>query len=178
MSRPVLFVGRLAPHKRQDELIRAFAIYRRRHAPDATLTLVGEPLNDAYLRALRELGDRAGNVRFEHTLSERELADRYARASVFVCLSEHEGFCVPLLEAFAAEVPVIARPSGGVPETAGDAALLVDDRDPAVIAELIALAVTDGELRADLTRRGRERLDVYAPERSAVALRAALERLS
>ena len=174
----VLFVGRLAPHKRQDELIRAFAIYRRRHAPDATLTLVGEPLNEAYLRALRELGDRAGNVRFEHTLSERELADRYARASVFVCLSEHEGFCVPLLEAFAAEVPVIARPSGGVPETAGDAALLVDDRDPAVIAELIALAAGDAELRADLVHRGRERLEVYAPERSAVALRAALERLS
>ena len=82
------------------------------------------------------------------------------------------------IEAFAAEVPVIARPSGGVPETAGDAALLVDDRDPAVIAELIALAASDDELRADLVRRGRERLAVYAPERSAVALRAALERLS
>jgi glycosyltransferase involved in cell wall biosynthesis len=174
----VLFVGRLAPHKRQDELIRAFAIYRRRHAPDATLTLVGEPLNDAYLRALRELGDRAGNVRFEHTLSDRELADRYARASVFVCLSEHEGFCVPLLEAFAARVPVIARPSGGVPETAGDAALLVDERDPAVIAELLALTIGDGELRAELARRGEQRVEHYAPARAATALRAAVEQLS
>ena len=51
----MLFVGRLAPHKRQDEVIRAFALYRRRHAPDARLVLVGEPLNDAYLRALRDL---------------------------------------------------------------------------------------------------------------------------
>jgi glycosyltransferase involved in cell wall biosynthesis len=72
---------------------------------------------------------------------------------------------------------VIARPSGGVPETVGDAAVLVDDHDPAVIAELIALAATDGELRAELTRRGRERLVVYGPERAAVALRSALESL-
>jgi glycosyltransferase involved in cell wall biosynthesis len=172
----VLFVGRLAPHKRQDELIRAFALYRRRHAPEARLVLVGEPLNEGYLRALRELGDRAANVVFEHTLSERELAERYAAASVFVCLSEHEGFCIPLLEAFAAGVPVIARPSGGVPETVGDAALLVEDHDPSVLAELIDLAVTDQDLRDELARRGRERLEHYRPERSAVALRAALER--
>jgi len=174
----LLFVGRLAPHKRQDEAIRAFALYRRRHAPEARLTLVGEPLNEGYLRALRELGDRAGGVEIESSLSQEQLAGRYARASVFLCLSEHEGFCVPLLEAFAAEVPVIARPSGGVPETAGDAALLVDDRDPAVIAELIALAAGDSELRAELIRRGHERVARYAPERAAVKLREALERLS
>ena len=124
------------------------------------------------------LGDRAGNVVFEHTLNESELAERYARASAFVCLSEHEGFCIPLLEAFAAGVPVIARPAGGVPETAGDAALLVEDRDPSVTAELIHLAAGDRELRDELARRGRERLEVYRPERAAVALRAALERLS
>jgi glycosyltransferase involved in cell wall biosynthesis len=174
----VLFVGRLAPHKRQDELIRAFALYRRRHAPDAKLVLVGEPLNESYLRALRELADRAGGVEIESSLSQEQLAERYAAASVFVCLSEHEGFCVPLLEAFAAGVPVIARPSGGVPETAGDAALLVEDRDPGVIAELIALASDDDELRAELTRRGQERVEHYAPERAAVRLRAALESLS
>src|SRR5439155_5757186 len=159
----ILFVGRLAPHKRQDDAIRTFALYRRRHAPDATLVLVGEPLNDGYLRALRELGERAGNVVFEHTVSESALADRYAAASAFLCLSEHEGFCVPLLEAFAAEVPVIARPSGGVPETAGDAALLVDDRYPAVVAELLALAIADSELRAELARRGRARLEHHSP---------------
>jgi L-malate glycosyltransferase len=173
-----LFVGRLAPHKRQDEVIRAFAIYKRRHAPDARLTLVGEPLNEAYLRALRELAERVGGVEIESSLSREQLAQRYARASVFVCLSEHEGFCVPLLEAFAAGVPVIARPAGGVPETAGDAALLVEDREPSVVAELIALAETDEELRGELVRRGQARVEHYAPERAATALRQAVERLS
>jgi len=174
----ILFVGRLAPHKRQDEAIRAFALYRRRHAPDARLVLVGEPLNDGYLRALRELADQAGGVEIVSSLSQGELAERYASASAFLCLSEHEGFCVPLLEAFAAQVPVIARPSGGVPETAGDAALLVEDRDPAVVAELLALVTGDAELRAELARRGAERVAAYAPERSAVKLRAALESLN
>jgi glycosyltransferase involved in cell wall biosynthesis len=178
LSATVLFVGRLAPHKRHDEAIRAFALYRRRHASDARLVLVGEPLNASYLRALRELADRAGGVTIESSLGQQELADRYAEASVFLCLSEHEGFCLPLLEAFAAGVPVVARPAGAVPETAGDAALLADDRDPAVIAELLALAAADGELRDELTRRGRERLAAYAPERAAVKLRAALESLS
>ena len=174
----VLFVGRLAPHKRQDEVIRAFAVFRRRHAPDARLTLVGEPLNESYLAALRGLAEQAGNVEIESSLSPSELADRYARASVFLCLSEHEGFCVPLLEAFAAGVPVIARPAGGVPETVADAGLLVEDRDPAVIAELLALVTQDAELRAELVRRGRARVEHYAPERAAAALREALERLS
>jgi L-malate glycosyltransferase len=173
-----LFVGRLAPHKRQDEVIRAFALYRRRHAPDARLTLVGEPLNEGYLHALRALAEQAGGVAIESSLRQEQLARRYADASVFVCLSEHEGFCVPLLEAFAAGVPVIARPAGGVPETAGDAALLVDDRDPAVVAELIELLQSDAELREELVERGRRRVEHYAPERAAAALRAALEELS
>jgi glycosyltransferase involved in cell wall biosynthesis len=178
LFRHVLFVGRLAPHKRQDEVIRAFALYKQRHAPEARLTLVGEPLNEGYLKALRELADRVGNVKIESSLSQEQLAQRYASASVFVCLSEHEGFCVPLLEAFAADVPVIARPAGGVPETVGDAALLVDDRDPAVVAELIALVQSDAELRAELVRRGKQRVEHYAPERAAAALRAAIERVS
>jgi L-malate glycosyltransferase len=173
-----LFVGRLAPHKRQDEVIRAFAMYKRRHAPDARLTLIGEPLNEAYLRALRELAERVGGVEIESSLSQEQLAQRYASASVFVCLSEHEGFCVPLLEAFAAGLPVIARPAGGVPETAGDAALLVEDREPSVVAELMALVESDKELRDELVRRGQARLEHYAPERAATALRQAVERLS
>jgi glycosyltransferase involved in cell wall biosynthesis len=173
LRRHVLFVGRLAPHKRQDEVIRAFALYRRRHAPDARLTLVGEPLSAGYLRALQDLADRVGGVAIEQTLTQRELADRYANASAFLCLSEHEGFCLPLLEAFAADVPVIARPTGAVPETAGDAAVLTGD-GPEVIAELLALVHEDPDLRAELVRRGRERLEHYRPERAAGALRDAL----
>jgi glycosyltransferase involved in cell wall biosynthesis len=175
----LLFVGRLAPHKRQDELIRVLALLRSDRLPDARLVLVGEPLNAAYRAALRELAEQIapGAVTIESGLGDDELAQRYAGASVFVSLSEHEGFCVPLLEAFDAGVPVVARPSGAVPEVAGGAALLCDDRDPAVLAELIALAIEDGELRDELRSRGRARVEAYAPAETERRMREAIASL-
>jgi glycosyltransferase involved in cell wall biosynthesis len=176
----LLFVGRLAPHKRQDELIRLVALLRRNRLPDATLRLVGEPLNPPYLAALTELAQSLapGAVTIESGLTREELADRYRRAAVFACLSEHEGFCIPLLEAFAAGVPVVSRPVGGIPEVAGDAALLVEDRDLAVVAELAALAIEDAQLRAELVTRGSARLQAYAPDAVARQLRELIETAS
>jgi L-malate glycosyltransferase len=175
----LLFVGRLAPHKRQDEVIRAFALYRRHRAPEARLVLVGEPLNRRYGQNLRDLADQLapGAVTIESGLSADALAERYREAHAFLCLSEHEGFCIPLLEAFHFGVPVVARPAGGIPEVAGDAALLVDDADLAVVAELVHLAVTDAELRAELAQRAQGRLEVYAAAPTAARLREALEAL-
>ena len=180
-SRPttLLFVGRLMPHKRQDEVIRALTLYAREHDPHARLVLVGEPLTARYAAELHQLADAIapGAVRFERSLSSAELAARYREAHAFVCLSEHEGFCIPVLEALHFGVPVVARPAGAVPEVAGDAALLVADEDPAVVAELIHLAVSDAALRAELRRRGAARVAAYGPERTEAALRSLLESL-
>ena len=176
----VLFVGRLAPHKRQDAVIRAFELYRRRHAPDARLVLVGAPINWAYDAAMRELAEELspGRVTIESGLTREQLAERWRSADAFLCLSEHEGFCIPLLEAFHFGVPVIARAVGGVPEVAGDAALLLDGQDgESVAAELLALVVGDGELRAQLRERGAARVAAYGPQRTAQTLREALESL-
>ena len=179
----VLFVGRITPHKRHDLLIRAFALWRRERAPDARLVLVGEPLTPLFGDAVRDLADRLapGAVTIESMLSAEALADRWRSAHAFLCLSEHEGFCIPLLEAFHFGVPVVARAAGGVPEVAGDAALLLDadgEPDLAVVAELLELAVRDGELRAELRSRSRRRLEAFAIERSAAALREAVERVA
>jgi glycosyltransferase involved in cell wall biosynthesis len=173
----ILFVGRLSPHKHQDEVIRAFALYRRHHAPDARLMLVGDAITSGYVELLRELAERLapGAVTIESDLSDAELADRYRSAHAFLCLSAHEGFCIPLIEAFRFGVPVIARPVGAIPETAGDAALLVDDPDLVVVAELLHLAVNDRELRDELRRRGIARAQLYAPERVSRQLRATVE---
>lgn len=173
----LLFVGRLAPHKRQDELIRLVALLRRNRVPDATLRLVGEPLNPNYLAALRGLADELapGAVTIESGLSLPELRERYQGAHIFVCLSEHEGFCIPLLESFAAGLPAISRPVGGIPEVTGDAALLVEDRDLAVVAELTALALEDAELRATLRERGVARLTSFAHDEVARQLRDLVE---
>ena len=173
----VIFVGRLSPHKRQDELIRTFALYRRERAPTATLTLVGDPISDSFVGLLRGLGDALapGAVTIETGLTPAQLGDRYRAATAFVCMSEHEGFCIPLTEAFHFGVPVIARPFGAVPEVVGDAGLLVGDRDPAVLCEALHLLHQDAELRVELRRRGRERLRAYEPAVIAQRLRTAVE---
>jgi len=180
-SPTILFVGRLAPHKRQDAVMRAFELYRRRHARNAQLVLVGAPVNWAYDAAMRELAEdlSPGAITIESGLTTEQLAARYRSAHAFVCLSEHEGFCIPLLEAFHFGVPVIARPVGGVPEVAGDAALLLaEDDGESVIAELLALVTTDEALRATLRERAAARVAAYAPEPTARALRAAIESLA
>lgn len=177
----ILFVGRLAPHKRQDAVMRAFELYRRRHAPDARLVLVGAPVNWAYDAAMRAVAEELspGAITIESGLTPAQLAQRYRSAHAFLCLSEHEGFCIPLLEAFHFGVPVVARPVGGVPEVAGDAALLLAGEDgESVVAELLALVTTDAPLRATLRERAAKRVAAYAPEPTARALRAAVESLA
>jgi glycosyltransferase involved in cell wall biosynthesis len=173
----VLSVGRLAPHKRHDLVIRAFALFQKEFAPDARLVCAGEPISAAYLEQLSALATELGaaNVELPGPLDHDRLTDAYREASVGLYLSEHEGFCIPLVESFHFGVPVIARPAGGMPEVAGDAALWTDaEPDPAMVAELLALAVTDADLRDALAERGRARLDVFSRERTEGKLRDAI----
>ena len=153
-------VGRVAPHKRPDLVARAFALFQREHAPRAALTYVGLPLNPrfhAQARGGRRRVGRAGASASPGTVAQPALNAAYAEADVLLSLSEHEGFCIPLLEAFHLGLPVVARRSGGMPEVGGDAVLWVEqDDDLAVVAELLHLVTTDAELRDELraARRG------------------------
>jgi glycosyltransferase involved in cell wall biosynthesis len=176
----ILFVGRLVPHKRQDLVIRAFARYRESQ-PDARLVLVGVPLSPAFGGQLQALAQRLapGAVTFANAISDAELAEHYRGAHAFLCLSEHEGFGIPLLEAFHFGVPVIARGVGAVGEVVGDAGVLLgEDDDLATVTELLRIVVGDSELREELRDRGRRRLEIYAHARAAALLRAALEGLA
>jgi glycosyltransferase involved in cell wall biosynthesis len=176
----VLFVGRLAPHKRHDLVISAFARYRR-SAPGARLVLVGSPATDEFEAGLRTLADQVapGGVRFEREISRARLASHYAGADAFLCLSEHEGFCIPLLESFHFGVPVIARDAGAVGEVVGDAGVLLGAQDTvATVAELLQIVVGDDELRAELRARGKRRLERYEAPRTVERLRAAVMELA
>ena len=172
----VLSVGRLAPHKRPDLVIRAFALLQREHVPEARLVMVGPPITREYGRLLDRLVRETGASRVQLTggLPEDELADAYARASLFVSLSEHDGFCIPLLEALAAGLPAVARPAGGMPEVGGDAVLWTEGGDPALAAELMRLALDDDELRTELGRRAKEQAERFTWERTAERAREAL----
>jgi glycosyltransferase involved in cell wall biosynthesis len=176
-SPTILFVGRLAPHKRQDLVIQAFARYRELE-PDARLVLVGVPMTPDYgahlVRLAAELAP--GAVTFESGISRERLAERYRSAHAFLCLSEHEGFCIPLLEAFHFGVPVIARDEGAVGEVVGDAGVLLDASDDLdVVAELLRIVIADPELQGVLRARGERRLGRFAYARTAGELRSSVE---
>src|SRR6202035_4161537 len=121
--------------KCQHDVIGAFAVYRRLFDPEATLTLVGGSAAPRYEQALRALAGELeldGAVRCAGTVPRSHLTALYRTADVLVCLSEHEGFCVPLIEAMALGVPVVAYAAAAIPDTVGDAAVLLDDKDPLV----------------------------------------------
>ncbi|MGI8945373.1 MAG: glycosyltransferase, partial [Thermoleophilaceae bacterium] len=168
----VLVVSRLAPNKRHDLVIAAFAAWRAERCPAARLLVVGEALSPSYLLQLERIAEASGAaaaITFAGALSQRDLNAAYGAADVLLSMSEHEGFSVPLLEAFHFGVPVLARPAGAMPEIGGDAVLWDRGEDVAVTAELLELAVRDEALRVELVLRGRKQLERFSYERTAAA---------
>jgi len=168
-----VFVGRLAPNKRQHLLIGALHAYRLAYDPDARLDLVGGTSSPAYGSALREYAAALGlaaAVTFAGAVSDAERDARYAAADVFVSVSAHEGFLVPLLEAWEAGVPVVAYAAAAVPETLGGGGVLVDSAAPEVVAAAVARVVRDPGLASALRAAGRARLASLSPERTRARL--------
>lgn len=161
----ILFVGRLAPNKKQHDILEAFYIYRKNINPRSRLILLGGGEDD-YAEALKAYPRSIGldGVTFTGHVSDSEKDAYYRNADVFLCLSEHEGFCVPLLEAMHYEVPIIAYRSSAVTETLGGAGLLLERKEPEIVAEAIDMVMTDEKLRNSLVANGRERLKDFAPE--------------
>ena len=156
-----LFVGRLVPNKRQRDLVRAHAIYRR-GGGQGQLHLVGDLSFGPYVDEVRsEIArlDASHDVILHGKISQRALLDRYRDAGVFVCLSEHEGFGVPLLEAMAAGLPVVARTEAAVADTMGGAGILIGDPDPLSAAAVVRMIQGDPQLCASIVEHQDRRLE-------------------
>jgi glycosyltransferase involved in cell wall biosynthesis len=160
-----LFVGRLAPNKCQHDLVAAFAAYRAAYDPGARLTLIGSEAAPSYSDALYGLIDDLdlhGSVTIAGSVTDGELSAYYDDADVFVCLSRHEGFCVPLLEAMRHDLPVVALAAAAVPDTVGDAAVLVDDSSPTLVAATVHQLLGDDAFRGQLVAAGRAVLAAHS----------------
>jgi glycosyltransferase involved in cell wall biosynthesis len=160
----LLFVGRRAPNKGHRFLIDAFAAYHEHYNSNSRLLLLGKEDRHliAYSNLLREQASRLGvldRVLFLDSATESELKAYYQTASVFVAASEHEGFCVPVVEAMALKVPIVAYGTTAVPHTVGDAGLVWDEPDPFLLAQSVDCLVRDGDLRQSLIERGRRRYE-------------------
>ncbi|MCP4085360.1 MAG: glycosyltransferase, partial [Actinomycetia bacterium] len=172
-----LFVGRVSPNKAQHDVIKAFAVYRRVFDPGARLVLVGGMSSHRYWAALVGLVGSLGlddAVWLVGSVSDGELGAWYRVADVFVCLSDHEGFCVPLIEAMAHGLPVVAFGSSAVPETLGGAGLVLGEKSSVVVAAGVDRVLSDEGLRSALVGAGRERLGAFDLEVSGAAFLDAL----
>jgi glycosyltransferase involved in cell wall biosynthesis len=129
--------------------------------PDATLSIVGKPAiasyDDALHRYVAEMG-LAEAVTFAGHASDATVAAAYAQADVLVVTSAHEGFCVPVTEAMAVGLPVVAYAQGAIPEVLGGAGVLVDSVDPYRLAATIAELLADQARCEELAEAGRRQL--------------------
>ena len=146
----VVFVGRVIANKKIEDLICWFHAYHTIFNPRSRLLLVGAQSGfERYLASLHQLVGRLGasHVHFVGHVSDEELVAFYECADLFLCASEHEGFCVPIVEAFYKQVPVLAYAATAVPSTMDGAGVLFEDRDPLHVAALIDEIVSNAALQ-------------------------------
>jgi glycosyltransferase involved in cell wall biosynthesis len=145
----ILFVGRVIPNKRPDDVIRFFHAYKTLYNPRARLILAGSYTGfESYHTQLTTLIERLGvkDVHIVGQISNAELTGLYDAADLFLCASEHEGFCVPLIESFYKRVPVLAYAATAVPATMDGGGVLYDTKDPVRVAALMNALITGDEL--------------------------------
>lgn len=178
-----LFVGRIAPNKKIEDHIRLAEVYKRYVDAYYRFIFVGRydvvPKYYSMIRALmseyRLLNDR---FVFTGPVSDAELAVYYRHAAVYISLSEHEGFCVPLVEAMAADVPVLAYAAGAVPDTLDGAGVQFAPKDLEVAAELLGALAFDDDLRTAVIGGQRRRLADFGDARIRSELTTVLQQLS
>jgi L-malate glycosyltransferase len=160
----VLFVGRCVPNKRLEDLLYAFYYLQKFQTPNCRLIHVGSFAGtEAYLAMLQSLKRelKLEHVNFVGSVPEADLCAYFQVADVFLCMSEHEGFGIPLLEAMQAEVPVMAYASSAVPETMNGAGFLFEEKIFDELAVWIERLAAPGSLREEVLGGQRQRIAAY-----------------
>lgn len=159
----ILFVGRIAPNKKIENLVKTIFYYKKYISPLVRLIIVGKTNTfPSYYAAVSRMADefylKPGEVVFIGHVPDDEMYALYRAADVFLSLSEHEGFCLPLVESMMFDLPVVALGAAAVPYTLGEAGLLLREFHPDRTAEAVRLAAKDSALRTALIESGRREL--------------------
>ena len=176
-----LFVGRVAPNKKFEDLIRAFYFYQKTVNPNSRLLLIGSYTGmEKYYSFLKALVNKLDvqEVIFSGHISDQDVETYYRCADLFLCLSEHEGFCLPLLEAIHAGLPVLAYDACAIAETLGGRGVLLKEKNYIAIAELAGKILADLSLKQAIVAAQKERLAPFSREKMGERLKRYLETLS
>jgi len=158
----IICVGRIVPHKKVEDILKVFAFYNQCINNNSKLFLIGKyDDSDAYLLWLKDVIEKLDleNVTFINDISDEELASHYENADIYLSMSEHEGFCIPLVESMYHNLPIVAYASAAVPETLDTSGLLIHEKKFEEIAEIIHLIIEDKNLRETLIKKQNQRLE-------------------
>ncbi|WCL49576.1 glycosyltransferase family 4 protein [Leptospira sp. GIMC2001] len=162
----ILFVGRITPNKKQDDLIRFAEVFRSYFRKDFQIEIVGysSPASKYYMDELERMvrfWNLEDNIHFSGYVTHPELIGYYKEADVFLSMSEHEGFCVPLLEAMHFDIPILAYAAGAVPDTLNGSGILFSKKDYAGVGEMIEEITTNKKFRDSILQGQRNRIEEY-----------------
>ena len=162
-------IGRIIPNKKIQDTIKIFYYYKNFINSKSRLFIVGSISNDAekYYKSLVEYISKLKlrDVYFTNKVSDKDLASYYKSSDIFLCMSEHEGLGLPLIEAMYFDIPIIAFNSTAVPYTLDNAGILVDKKDFKKIAELINTILINEDLKYKIIEGQKERLKYFDNEK-------------
>lgn len=165
----ILFVGRIAPNKCQEDIISTFAEYHHTYNPKSRLILAGNEqgmeLYSAKLHGMVKELQLSEDVIFTGHCSFEAILACYHAADAFLCMSEHEGFCVPLVEAMHFALPIMAADYTAVGETLGDGGILLAEKDPAKTAAVLHTVLSDTTMREALSQAASKECARFATEK-------------
>lgn len=162
-----LFTGRIVPNKKQEDIIKVFYQYQRYYNAKSRLFLVGSYQGmENYYRRLQDYVSALGlrEVYFTGHISFDKILAYYKIADVFICMSEHEGFCIPLIEAMYFGIPILAYDSTAISDTLGGSGVLTNTKNPLTNAAIINCILTDEELKENILENQKERLKDFRSE--------------
>ncbi len=165
----IIFVGRISPNKKIEDLIKVLFYYKKYISPSIRLIIAGKIDSlPKYFQAVRDLASRflltsediifTGHIPFDELLSVYKLGD------VFLSMSEHEGFCLPLIESSFFNVPVVAFNAGAVSETLKGSGLIFSEKKTELISGLLENIINDNELRVKINKKQEKLIELYLNE--------------
>lgn len=168
----IVFVGRITPNKRHEDVILDFYYYTKYFEPNSRLILVGNSRGfEGYYLKLQKFVKKLGltNVVFTGHISFKQILAFYHVADLLLCESEHEGFCIPLVEAMYFKKPIVAYDSSAVGETLGTGGILLDKKDPKLAAAVMDQVVRDELLREKILKQQELELRRFDPQKAVDA---------
>ena len=168
----VVFVGRITPNKRHEDIIMDFYYYTKFFEPNSRLILVGNSRGfEGYYMKLQKFVKKLGlkNVVFTGHISFKQILAFYRVADVLLCESEHEGFCIPLVEAMYFGKPIVAFNSSAVGETLGNGGILLEQKNPQFAAAVLDQVIRDETLQTKILEQQKEELKRFDPQKAVDA---------